>query len=67
MPDPSLPTNAERVRLAAAAGCDPATVVRFFRGAPVRSTTRARIEAALAVRRVGAPSPTQGPSGGEAA
>ncbi|MGO9834574.1 MAG: hypothetical protein ACLP1X_10185 [Polyangiaceae bacterium] len=37
----------DRVRVAAAAVCDPRCVVRWLRGMPLRSTTRARIETAV--------------------
>lgn len=49
-------SNAVRTRLAAAAGCDLSTVNRWRRGAPVRSTTRARLEAAAEALHLDAPS-----------
>ena len=41
-------TPSQETQLAAAAGVDPSTVRRWTRGAPIRSTSRSRIEQAVA-------------------
>jgi hypothetical protein len=48
----------DRVRIAATAVCDPRCVLRWQRGLPVRSTTKARIENAIAA--LGLPSAVEG-------
>ena len=42
-----LPSYSERVNIAAKACVDPSTIARYFRGGPVRGTTRRRIELTL--------------------
>lgn len=44
----NVPSYADRVAIAAKAGVDPTTVARYFRGGPIRSTTKLRIQQALA-------------------
>jgi hypothetical protein len=49
---------AKRTQLAAMAGCDASTARRWLRGAPVRSTTRQRLEEAAPRLGITPPSPS---------